>query len=297
LDLRSLACAAAVAETLSFRRAAARLNIAQPALSQRIRVLEGEIGVALFQRDRRGVVPTAAGEAFLEPARRAVELAALARRRARDAARGEAGRLRLGFTVIAFHGFLPEAVRLFRQRHPEVTIDLTELNSPALERALASGEIDLGVLHPPVSTPGLSMQALPDDPLVLALPEGHTLAASASICVRDLAGVPFLLAPRQIGPSIYDRIIALFQGEGVTPSIVQEVMPMTSLVGLVSAGVGIGFVTQGISRGARPGVTFRPVHPPAPTLPLAAAWYGDRPSPQAERFLRSTREAEGSAQE
>ncbi|WP_027165318.1 LysR family transcriptional regulator [Mesorhizobium sp. WSM3224] len=285
MDIRTLACFVAVAEDLHFRRAAERMNLTQPSLSQRIRALEIEVGAQLFERDRRGVALTPAGVAFLGPARKAVEHANAATTQALRAVRGEVGRLRLGFTVIAFYGVLPEAVRSFRSRHPDVDVDLIEMNSPLLESALAAGEIDLGVLHPPLLTPDLVVHALPDEPLVLALPSAHRLAGQATIRIADLDNEPFLLAPRAIGPSIYDRVIALFQAEGLSPRVVQEVTPMTTLVGLVAAGAGVGFVTAGIARAARPGVVYRPVVPRPPALPMAAAWRKPSLSASGRRFL------------
>ncbi|WP_157018415.1 LysR family transcriptional regulator [Mesorhizobium xinjiangense] len=285
MDIRSLSCFLVVAEEFHFRRAAQRLNLTQPSLSQRIRRLEQEIGAELFERDRRHVALTAAGQAFVEPARQAVASAQAAKALALRAARGQAGHLRLGFTVIAFYGILPEAVRLFRTRYRDVEVDLVEMNSPLLEAALLAGEIDLGVVHPPLETPGLGMQSLADQPLVLAVPAGHPLAAKAAVSVCDLADEPFLVAPRVIGPSLYDRIIALFRDAEVSPNIVQEVSPMTTLTGLVATGAGMGFVTAGVATAPRPGVAFRPVEPEPPSVPMAAAWHGSEPSPTARRFL------------
>lgn len=293
MDIRSLACFVAVAEDLHFRRAADRLHITQPALSQRIRALEEEVGAMLLDRDRRHVSLTPAGAAFLAPARAAVNSAMLAKSAAQRALRGEIGRLRLGFTVIAFHGFLPEAVRLYRGRFPDVDVELTEINSPSLERALASGELDLGVLHPPLETPSLGCCGLPAQKLVLALPQDHPLARKRIIPAEALRDQPFLIAPRRIGPSIYDKVIAHFRNAGFSPLIVQEVTPMPTLIGLVSAGVGLGLVTEGLAAAGRPGVVFRPVSPPPPELPIAAAWAGERPTVAAERFLDVARELSG----
>src|SRR5262245_16865187 len=193
----------------------------------------------------------------LPHARAAVASAGLARTEALRAARGEIGRLRLGFTVIAFYGALPLAVRRFRDRHPEIAIDLAEMNSPAVEAALAADEADLGVLHPPLYTAGLESRALPPQRMLLALPEGHRLAERPVVAVRDLAGEPILMAPRGVGPSFAERMMALFHAEGITPAIAQEVTPMTTLTGLVSAGAGLGFVTEGIAAVSRPGVVCR----------------------------------------
>ena len=209
----------------------------------------------------------------------------MAKGQAQRALRGEVGRLRLGFTVIAFYGSLPEAVRIFRTRFPDVVVELAEMNSPKLEAALAAGQIDIAVLHPPLTTPHLVAQQLPAHKLVLALPESHRLVGKTKVTVADLEGEPLLIAPRDIGPSIYDRMIALFQAHGFSPRIAQEVTPMTTLAGLVAAGVGLGFVTEGISRLVRPGVTFRPVVPEPPRLPMAAAWRKPALSDAGKRFL------------
>lgn len=285
MDIRSLACFIAVAEELHFRRAAERLNLTQASLSQRIRTLETEIGADLFLRDRRSVALTPAGQAFLPPARKAVENASAAKAQALQAVRGDRGRLRLGFTVIAFYGGLPEAVQAFRARYPDVSVELVEMNSPSLEAALAAGEIDIGVLHPPLSTPELIVRPLPDERLLLALPATHRLANKKTIRLADLDGEPFLSAPRAVGPSIYDRVIALFQSVGINVTIIQEVTPMTTLVGLVAAGAGLGLVTEGIARVPRPGVVYRPVVPSPPSLPLAAAWREPALSATGKRFL------------
>jgi DNA-binding transcriptional LysR family regulator len=288
MDIRSLSCFVAVADELHFRKAARKLHLTQPALSQRIRALEHEVGAELLVRDRRSVALSAAGAAFLPPARAAVEQAALARRAALRAVRGEVGHLRLGFTVIAFFGALPEAVRKFRARYPDVAVELREMNSPSVESALAMGEIDLGILHPPISA-NLITSALAPQRMLLALPARHRLAGKTTIAVSDLKDEPFLVAPRTVGPSIYDRLIGLFQGAGISPRIVQEVTPVTTLTGLVAAGTGLGFVTEGIAHAGRPGVVFRPVRPAAPSLPMAAAWRPPVLSASGERFLEIVR--------
>ena len=247
--------------------------------------MEDEVGAPLFQRDRRHVVLTPAGEAFLEPARAAVASAKLAKAQALRAARGEVGRLRLGFTVIAFYGVLPIAVQHMRHLYPDVAVELTEMNSPRLEAALFAGEIDLAVLHPPLGSTGLTTRMLPNQRLVLALPEMHPLARKAPVDLSALEDEPFLIAPRSIGPGIYDSVIAFFRAQGISPNIVQEVTPMTTLTGLVSAGVGMGFVTEGIATVTRPGVAFRTVEPDPPSLPVAAAWREPGPMEAAARFL------------
>jgi DNA-binding transcriptional LysR family regulator len=293
MDIRSFTCFIAVAEDLHFRRAAARLNLTQSALSQRIRALEDEIGTPLLERDRRHVSLTPAGHIFLRHVRAAVVSATLAKTEALRAVRGEIGRLRLGFTVIAFYGTLPLAVRQFRDRYPEIAIDLIEMNSPAVEAALAADEVDLGVLHPPLYISVLDSRALRPQRMLLALPEGHRLADKPVIAVRDLEGQPLLIAPRSVGPSFADRLMALFHAEGITPTIAQEVTPMTTLTGLVSAGTGLGFVTEGIAAVSRPGVIYRPIAPEPPSLPIAIAWRRGIMPLIAERFIEMLTNCDG----
>jgi DNA-binding transcriptional LysR family regulator len=284
VDLRSVECFIRVTETLHFGRAADDLHLSQPALSQRIRTLERDVGATLLDRDRRGVRLTAAGLAFLPPARAALSHGERAIDVARRTERGLHGQLRLGFTVIASYTRLPRAVQAFRSDFPEVTVDLIEINSPAVEEALERGEIDLGVLHPPLSRKQLRYRSLPDEPLMLALPAGHRLADQPTITFADLAGEPMLAAPRSVGPVLFDKLIGCFRAAGVEPSIVQEATPVTSLAGLVAAGAGIGFVTRGVALATRPGVAFREVDR-APGVPIAVAWMPPEPAAVGRRFI------------
>lgn len=284
MDLRSVECVLAVAECGHFGRAAGELHLSQPALSHRIRTLEREIGTALFDRNRRGVRLTPAGEAFLGPARAALSHGQQAVDMAQRSAEGLQGRLRLGFTVIASYTRLPQAVQRFRATYPDVVVDLTETNSPGVEAALDHGEIDVGVLHPPLERGHLELRRLPAEQLVLALPAGHPLTVHESLEFADLDGVPLLVAPRSVGPVLFDRLIGCFRAAGIEPVVVQEATPMTTLAGLVAAGAGVGFVTRGIASSNRPGVAFRDVAG-APEVPMAAAWRSGGPTAVTRRFL------------
>ncbi|MGV0742553.1 LysR family transcriptional regulator [Mycolicibacterium sp. XJ870] len=284
MDLRSVECFLRVAETLHFGRAATDLHLSQPALSQRIRTLERDVGATLLDRDRRGVRLTAAGLAFQGPARAMLAHGGHAIDIARRAEHGLHGRLRLGFTVIASYTHLPRAVKRFRGDFPDITIDLVEINSPAVEEALDRGEIDIGLLHPPLARTQLRCRALPDEPLMLAMPVGHRLCEHASVTFGDLTGESLLTAPRSVGPVLFDKLIGCFRSAGVEPDVVQEATPVTTLAGLVAAGAGIGFVTRGVALATRPGVVFREVVG-TPGVPMAIAWPGEQPPPTAQRFL------------
>lgn len=289
MDLRSVECFIRVAETLHFGRAAVGLHLSQPALSQRIRTLERDVGATLLDRDRRGVRLTAAGLAFLAPARAALAHGEQAIDLAQRAEHGSYGRLRLGFTVVASYTRLPHAVQKFRSGFPEVTVDLVEINSPAVEDALDRGEIDVGVLHPPLNRPHIQLRSLPDEPLVLALPSGHRLADHQPLTFADLTDEPMLTAPRAVGPVLFDKLIGCFRGAGVQPRIVQEATPVTTLAGLVAAGAGIGFVTRGVAQATRPGVAFCEVVG-APGVPMAVGWMPPELPPAAQRFLEVVEE-------
>jgi DNA-binding transcriptional LysR family regulator len=165
-----------------------------------------------------------------------------------------------------------------------VTVDLSEMNSPATEEALVRGDIDIGVLHPPLARDQLTVRTLPAEPMVLAVPAGHRLVQRADITFADLGGEPLLAAPRAVGPVLFDSLIARYRAAGVEPLIAQEATPVTTLAGLVATGAGIGFVTRGVARATRPGVVFREVAG-APQVPMAAAWLGSDPGPTASAFL------------
>jgi DNA-binding transcriptional LysR family regulator len=286
MDLRSLGCFVAVAEELHFRRAAARLNMTQPSLTARIQGLERVIGTKLFDRDRRGVELTEPGRAFLDHARSAVASGREAIRSARRAASGDIGRLRFGFTGLTSYAGMPELVQRFKRSHPDVEIDLIHTSTSELEVALLKDEVDIALLHPPLSRSGLALRELEPDPLILALPASHELAKLSIVPLAKLAGEPLLICPRSAGPHLYDQIILACQRAGFGPSVVQEVTLMTTLIGLVAAGIGSGLVTHSLRVIQRPGVVFRPIATKH-TLQLATAlaWRDGELSPVAKRML------------
>lgn len=286
MDVRSLECFAVVAEELHFRRAAGRLNMTQPSLSARIQALEAEVGVTLLERNRRQVLLTDAGRTFLDHARAAVRSAKDATAGARRAAAGEIGRLRFGFTALTSYAGMPELVQRFRSACPGVGIDLVQAETARLEAGLLAEEIDIALLHPPLSAPGLAQKDLVSDEMVLALPASGELARLPAVPPHRLAGQPFLIGPRYIGPHLYDQIILLCRQAGFSPDIVQEVTSMTTLIGLAAAGVGCGFVTGSLQVIQRPGVAYRPLAGVrAPSLPTALAWRDGGLSAPGRRFL------------
>jgi DNA-binding transcriptional LysR family regulator len=208
VEYRHLKFFIAVAEELSFTRAAARLRVAQPHLSREIHRLEDELDVPLFARDRRRVTLTAGGSAFLEQAFRILADTAEAVHAAQRAHRGQTGRLRVGFSSSAGFGLLPDAVRRFRQQRPEVELVLTEFNSDEQPDLLRRSVLDAGLLYPPRRPEdSLATETLVIDPLVAALPEGHPLANQPEIALEALANQPWIFFPRAVESRLHHEII------------------------------------------------------------------------------------------
>ena len=292
MELRHLRYFVAVAEELNFGRAAERLRIAQPPLSRQIRDLERELGTPLFERVPRGVELTPAGRAFLPEARLTLAQAERAQRTAERAARGEIGRLRVGFVeAVSDAGVLPDVLGFFRLHLPNIGLSLFEMDSLQQVEAFRDGRIDLGVLHgaPGEVEAGLRAERVYAEPFVVAVPETHALATRPRASLRDFAGEPFLLFPRHVGPAMYDDLIARCRAAGFSPRVVQEVAGWHTLAGLVSAGVGVSFVPRSLGQLRRPGVAYRPVRDLGVEMAISAAWKpGDR-SPVRERFVTALR--------
>ena len=288
MELRHLRYFIAVAEELHFGRAAERLNIAQPPLSRQIRDLEREVGTPLFERIPRGVVLTPAGRAFLPEARQTLSQAERAQRTALRAARGEIGRLRVGFVEAAtYRGILPDVLGFFRLHLPDIGVSLLEMDPIEQAEAFRDGRIDLGILHslPADADRWLRAESVYDDALVAAIPGAHALAGRSRISRSSLAAESFVLFPRYAAPALYDAIIASCRSAGFSPRIVQEAEGWHTLAGLVGAGVGVAFVPQSFTNFARPGVVYLPVRGLAVNVEMSAVWKRGDKSPVRERFV------------
>ncbi|HEY0973058.1 MAG TPA: LysR substrate-binding domain-containing protein [Solimonas sp.] len=270
MELRHLRYFVAVAEELHFTRAARRLGMNQPPLSQQIQQLERELGATLFQRAARGVTLTPAGHAFLEDARRLLRDASLAGERARRVAQGEQGRLRLGMINSApFHPLIPRVIREFRRRYPGVTLSLQEDATPALAAAVGRDTLDAAFVRPllePVA--GLREQIVLEEDLVVALPAGHALSAKPALALLALSLEPFVLFSRSVGAGLHDEITGACRKAGFAPRIVQEASQVTSIVNLVASGLGVSLVPASMQRMNTEGVAFRPLRKPVPKARL-----------------------------
>lgn len=249
----------AVADELHFGRAARSLHMTQPPLTQAIAQLERLLGVRLFERSKRSVQLTAAGEALLTPVR---ELLARARElpvQARAAAGGELGRLRIAFVSTVGFALLPQWLRAFRAKHPLVQMELIEATGDVQLEAFARGEIDAGfMLHSPGFAPqGLAHRQVAREPLVLALPESHAMAAAGRLSLAQVLAEPLVTFPRRIVPSLHDAILGMYHAAGREPRIVQEAIQMQTIVNLVSAGLGLAWVPESVRQFQRSSVTYR----------------------------------------
>lgn len=279
MELRYLSSFVAVAEELHFGRAARRLQMAQPPLSQQIRQLEKELGVQLFERSTRSVRLTSAGEAFLKPVRTVLEDIDIATRVAKAAGRGEYGRVRVGFAGASSHTTLPRLTRAVRAAHPG--IELVMLGQTYANRAaarVADGTLDLGFVRLPLNRPGVEHRVIAEEELVCALPSDHPLARHGRISVGDLAEEPFVSFPARTGSSLRDVTLETCEHSGFHPRIVQEAPDSYTILALVAMGVGVTLTLTSCMHIQQTGLVYRPLTGQPVVLQAALAWRTDNPS-------------------
>lgn len=290
IELRPLRQFVAVAEELHFGRAAKRLAMTQPPLTQAVQALERTLGVLLFERTRRSVALTAAGLALLDEARRLLGAAEALPIAVQAAALGHSGRLRLAFVSSIAYGALPLWLRAFREAQPGVQLQLREATLDVQMAAFAAAEIDAGfVLHAPGAAPaGFAALSVLREAMWLALPEGHAAAARHTVRDRDVADAPLLIFPRAVTPSLYDAILAGQRARGLTPQVAQEAIQMQTLVSLVSAGIGVAWVPETVTRLQRPGVVYRRVAGEPIEAETSLIWR-EPAAPVVQRFVEQVR--------
>lgn len=271
-DLRQLRHFVAVAEQLHFGRAAAALHISQPPLSRSIQDLEQRLGATLLARTRRKVELTPEGARFLGEAKRLLSQLERAVLDVGSMAAGAGGRLRLGFVSLADYGVLPGLLKAYKAARPGVALALREMLSPEQAVALAAGELDFGLLLPPVAG-DLEHLVVQRERFVAALPSRHSLArARGRIAVRELDGEAFVMAPREIAPGLHDLVAMLTTRAGFSPRVAQEAIQMQTVVSLVSSGLGVAIVPASVANLGRRGVVYREIADAHPRLELWLAW-------------------------
>jgi DNA-binding transcriptional LysR family regulator len=259
IELRHLRYFLAVAETLHFSKAAQRIGIAQPPLSQQIKRLEQILGHRLFDRTTRGVKLTLAGQLLAERARTTIEKIHDDLAQVRRLGRGEEGTLTVGFSGSVMFTSLPAAIESFRRRYPKVELRLRELATSAQIGALLEGILDLAFLRDGDATEGIEMSTLLREPYIAVLPRTHSLVRKRSLRVRDLQGEPFVLFARRMGPLAFDRTIACCERNGFHPRIVQDAPQWPTVVRLVGAGLGVSLAPACVGAVAIPGAVYRAV--------------------------------------
>jgi DNA-binding transcriptional LysR family regulator len=285
VELRHLRYFVAVAEELHFGRAAERLRLAQPGLSQQIQALERALDVRLLDRTSRQVTLTAAGSLLLLEARRLLAQADRAFDDVRRAGRGETGRVIVAAIGSATYDVVPRLLREFRRRYPGVELVLREMSTPAQVNALRGGEIDVGFLRLPADTADLVTCTVRRDRMAVMLPESHPLAAMEEVPLGALAREPIILFPAAPRPSWADTVLAACREAGFEPRVVQEAMESATVVSFVVAGVGVAIVPEGLRVLTRTGVVFRFAAPPAPTTVLAAVHRAGEQPPATDALL------------
>ena len=292
MELRHLRYFVAVAEELHFGHAAKRLHMAQQPLSRQIRHLESELNVLLFHRTKRTVRLTEAGKAFWQEAQKTLRQAERAIAVAQQVGRGEAGHLQIGFTGPILNSVLPAIVRQFRHRYPDIHLELNRLSTEEQVTALLNQTIQVGLLHPPIAAPSLASEVSYREPLIAAIPDIHPLAQEVSepISIKDLANEPFILFPRQVGPTLHDAITSFCQQSGFSPTVVQEAFPQQTILGLVASGLGVSLIHASVECIQQRGVVTRPIREITPQLESAIVWASDTPHPALCKLLEMTRE-------
>lgn len=287
MDTRLLRHFIAVAETLSFRRAAERLHMAQPPLSQSIRRLEEQLGVMLFDRSRRGTALTPAGSAALEQARLALFHADQFDRIAQATASGEAGRLRVGFVGSATCSLMPRLIPTYARRFPDVELELLESTTRQILPQVESGELDVGLIRTPVAQSGrVQLDLIEPDVFVAAVLSDSPLGRRRKIELKDLASEPFVwFSPKEV-PGLHSMALLACQRAGFLPRVHQQAVQVQTIISLVESGLGVAIVPSAAARHAAPGVTFKRLSklPDDVAIGIALAWRPYAATPAARRF-------------
>jgi DNA-binding transcriptional LysR family regulator len=294
IETRLLRQFIAVAEELNFRRAADRLHMAQPPLSQAILRLEEALGYVVFERSNRKVSLSPAGAAFLVTARRVLASLEEGVAAGRRVAQGIEGHLRLGFIHITPYAHVLDALRQFRATSPAVQLSLCEASTQEQVEALEAGTVDIGILRAPGrSTPGLRFERLSGEDIVVALPAGHRCAGMVRVDLATLADDDFVASPRALGQGFHDQLASLCLHAGFVPNVVQQARRLQTVLGLVAAGFGVALLPASLAASMPAGVLMLPIDSGAPEalrqLDLYMAWDPLRISPVRERLLAQLR--------
>lgn len=286
METRQLKYFMAVAEELHFGNAAKRLHISQPPLSQQIMKFEEELGVCLFQRNRRSVKLTAAGKSLLKDASAILVAIEQARTNLTEMASGDRGQITLGYIGPSLNTSLPKVISQFKTMYPNVWFDLRQMSTNSQLDAIRSGAIDAGVVrlfrH---NTDDLEPTLFHQEAYAVVVPEGHKLCSRQSVDMSELAGEPLIFFPRKAQPSLYDEWMRLFAECGFVPKIVQEVETKSAALALTAAKMGVSIVPESLSTESRNGVRFLTLTGKYPPLEIHFVTRKDEKSPTTSNLF------------
>ncbi len=298
MELRQLRYFTAIVEEGSLSRAATRLHISQPPLSTQLKALEADVGATLLTRSNRGVTPTAAGVIFYEEVRAILQRLDQASGRARQVQRGDVGVLSVGFVSIADYSVLPPALQQFRRRFPLAEVQLHELTTDAQIVELRASRLDLAIGLAPVEEADIEFESLHRESLVLAAPTDYPQLQDAAsrrdqtVNLRSFAKAQFIVPPREIAPGLYDLIVSRCQSAGFRPRITQSARQMQTVIGLVSAEMGVALVPSSVQNLQRPGVQYRPLRGRSAQIEIGVLRLRGVANPLADNFVETLHAAD-----
>jgi DNA-binding transcriptional LysR family regulator len=284
IELRHLRYFVAVAEELHFGRAAERLHLAQPPLSQQIRKLEELLGYPLFLRTSRSVKITEAGEAFLQRARRTLRNVQRDLEETRSIARGDVGSLHIGFIGSAVLSTLPTIFRTYRQVYPRVRLHLHESFTSLVMEGLENGSLDAGILRDSDPAEGFHVTSILSEPFVAVLPASHACAKQKSISPSSLREDPFIYYPRSAGARAYEKPLTLCEEHGFRPQVVQEASNWLTILRLIGAGLGVTIAPACVRKIASAEVVCLPLRGAKAVSNIELAWPAGESRPIVDRF-------------
>ena len=259
VEIKHLRSFVTLAEELHFGRAAQRLSIVQPALSMQIKMLEEELGVRLFERNRHSVALTEVGTLFLPEARATLYQSAHAADVARACGRGEIGRVRFGFVSSVLPQLLPRLIRSLHARFPRIELELKDMPGPDQAVALKNGQLDFGLMRLPATIPGIQTREVLQESFIVALPGDHPLVACTSLHPTDLSQLPVFILARRYAPGFYDEVMQALTHRGAHLQNTTELGEFTTMLALVSAGLGVGLLPANAGRALPANVISRPL--------------------------------------
>ena len=289
MELRHLRYFVAVAESLHFGQAAARLRIAQPSLSHQIRRLEDDVQTILLRRTNRRVELTEAGRLFLHEAREILARADHATVMARRMSGANARRLRVGIGYCTDQSDIAALLGAFHDQHQDIQLETRTMSVPSQLAALLNGQLDLGFVRPPVSDSALTSEIVISEPFVVALPPTHRLASRPHLQLSALANEPFILPPRDAVPVFLDAVLKACRGAGFVPHAPHEADHLQMVLGMVAAGAGVALVPSAARKINRGRVVYRALRPSPDNLETAIAWRRGDTSARLAEFISATR--------